>query len=220
MLLIISRKKAYDRRGRTATVVRNSITKTFAYNDASQLLSETNSGGTLSSWWTTNTYDSLMRRTAFEANTSSVVKASFTYGYDNASRLQTVTDGTNNATYSYVANSPLVGQITFASNAVTFSSPYRPRPRRRPRSAVLIPTTMPTSASVSARPVAPSGFTSMTHSARLSAGKSTGPIGRRSPASNSSMPSTTSATAFQPRPVATKRGHPLAIQPACAVPKA
>jgi len=31
------------------------------------------------------------------------------YGYDAASRLQTVNDGNNNtATYSYVANSPLV----------------------------------------------------------------------------------------------------------------
>jgi RHS repeat-associated protein len=109
----------YDRRGRTATVLRNSITKTFTYNDASQMLSEINSGGTLNSWWTTNTYDSFMRRTAFQANTSGVVKASVTYGYDNASRLQNVSDGTNNAAYSYLANSPLVRQITFASNAVT-----------------------------------------------------------------------------------------------------
>jgi hypothetical protein len=35
------------------------------------------------------------------------------------SRLATVSDGTNSATYSYLANSSLVGQIVFASNTVT-----------------------------------------------------------------------------------------------------
>jgi YD repeat-containing protein len=43
-----------------------------------------------------------------------------TYGYDNASRLASVSDGYNNsAAYSYLANSPLVSQITFQSNSVT-----------------------------------------------------------------------------------------------------
>jgi len=37
----------------------------------------------------------------------------------NASPLATVSDGTNMATYSYLANSSLVGQIVFASNTVT-----------------------------------------------------------------------------------------------------
>ena len=41
------------------------------------------------------------------------------YGYDAASRLASVSDGTNSATYSYLANSPMVGQIVFASNGVT-----------------------------------------------------------------------------------------------------
>ena len=39
--------------------------------------------------------------------------------YDAASRLLTVTDGTNSAAYSYLANSPLVGQIAFADNGTT-----------------------------------------------------------------------------------------------------
>jgi RHS repeat-associated protein len=41
------------------------------------------------------------------------------YGYDAASRLLTVTGGTGAATYSYLANSPLVGQITFANTGQT-----------------------------------------------------------------------------------------------------
>jgi hypothetical protein len=43
-----------------------------------------------------------------------------TYGYDAASRLKTVSDGNSEvATYSYLANSPLVGQITFSKNGTT-----------------------------------------------------------------------------------------------------
>src|ERR1035441_1103208 len=41
------------------------------------------------------------------------------YGYDNASRLSSVSDGTNSAAYSYLANSPLVGQIVFAHSGTT-----------------------------------------------------------------------------------------------------
>jgi RHS repeat-associated protein len=109
----------YDRRGRLLTVARNGITKTFAYNPASQILSETNSGGTLSSWWITNAYDTLLRRTNVQAKAGATLNATITYGYDTASRLSTVTDGTNNATYAYVANSPLVSQITLKSNSTT-----------------------------------------------------------------------------------------------------
>ena len=42
-----------------------------------------------------------------------------TNGFDNASRLAMVGDGTNSAAYSYLANSSLVGQIVFKSNTVT-----------------------------------------------------------------------------------------------------
>jgi hypothetical protein len=42
-----------------------------------------------------------------------------TFGYDLASRLKTVSSGTYSATYSYVANSPLVGNITFAQSGTT-----------------------------------------------------------------------------------------------------
>lgn len=42
--------------------------------------------------------------------------ASGVYAYDAASRLQTASAGRSSATYSYVANSPLVGQIGFTNN--------------------------------------------------------------------------------------------------------
>ena len=41
------------------------------------------------------------------------------YLYDAASRLTNVSDGTYSATYSYLANLPLVSQITLTSNTVT-----------------------------------------------------------------------------------------------------
>ena len=78
---------------------------------AGQLTSETLATG-LS---ITNTYDSLLRRSSLSAlHTSSFLL--HTFGYDSASRLATVSDGTNTATYTYVANSPLVSQIAFTQS--------------------------------------------------------------------------------------------------------
>jgi len=91
------------------------MTTTLAYNDASQLLSESYSGGTLSGLSLTNGYDSLLRRTAVGLSNYSGTLT--TYGYDTASRLQTVTSGTNTASYAYLANSPLVSQILFTNGS-------------------------------------------------------------------------------------------------------
>jgi len=56
-------------------------------------------------------------------NASSGLLNSTAYGYHPASRLLTVTSGNNTATYSYLANSPLLGQIAFAnSGAVTMTT--------------------------------------------------------------------------------------------------
>jgi RHS repeat-associated protein len=41
------------------------------------------------------------------------------YGYDNASRLASASDGTNSAAYTYLANSSLVGQIVYQQNGST-----------------------------------------------------------------------------------------------------
>jgi len=61
-------------------------------------------------------YDSLLRRTNLD-NVS--LGGNVTYGYDAASRLASVSDGTNSAAYGYIDNSPLVGQITLSQNGVT-----------------------------------------------------------------------------------------------------
>ena len=41
------------------------------------------------------------------------------WNYDTASRLSEACEGTNKATYSYLANSPLVDHITFADDGTT-----------------------------------------------------------------------------------------------------
>jgi RHS repeat-associated protein len=105
----------YDRRVRQTTVACNGMTTTLTYNDAGQLLTESYSGGTLNGLTVTSGYYSYLRRTSLSVNTQpSNINHSFTY--DNASRLQTVSDGTHSATYSYLANSPLVDQISFKQN--------------------------------------------------------------------------------------------------------
>ena len=106
----------FDRLGRQKTIVQGSSTTMFTYNDASQLLTESYSGGTLNGLSVTNGYDQYLRRTNLTALNGSTVLARSTYGYDSASRLKTVADGVNKAAYSYLANSPLVGNVWFTNN--------------------------------------------------------------------------------------------------------
>jgi len=76
-------------------------------------LAENYSGGPLSGTGITNVYDQFLRRT----NLSSVGLTN-SYLYDSASRLHSVSEGTNSATYAYLANSPLVSQISFTNGSV------------------------------------------------------------------------------------------------------
>jgi YD repeat-containing protein len=82
------------------------------------VLSESYSGGTLGGLKVTNQFDTDLRRTNTALLNGSTTLCQAIYGYDNASRLSTVSDGINNAAYSYLANSSLVGQIVFNSNTV------------------------------------------------------------------------------------------------------
>ena len=82
---------------------------TLTYNPAGQLTSET----LATDLSITNTYDELLRRSSLTLQPFN----SFTlYTYDNASRLASVSDGTTTATFTYIANSPLVSQIAFTQS--------------------------------------------------------------------------------------------------------
>ena len=102
----------YDRLGRQKTATWNGITDTITYNLAGQLLSETFTGGSLAGLSITNGYDQFLRRTNLTALGAGVLNRT-DYGYDAASRLQSVSDGSNSASYAYLANSPLVSKIAF-----------------------------------------------------------------------------------------------------------
>jgi len=115
----------YGRRGRLTGVTQGSnVTRTLAYNDPNELLSETYGGSSpLTGLAVTNGYDAYLRRAslALQKSTTPLIQQSF--AYDAASRLQTVTDKTTatpySATYSYLANSPLVSNIAFVSGSTT-----------------------------------------------------------------------------------------------------
>jgi RHS repeat-associated protein len=110
----------FDRRGQRATAAANGITTTFYRSETGQPLSEAYGGGTLGGSNVTNTYDALLRRSTVSPRNGTTALATHTYGYHTASgRLETVSDGTQSATYSYLANSPLVAQITFKQSSTT-----------------------------------------------------------------------------------------------------
>jgi len=111
--------ETYTRRGQLGKVVRDGITTTLFYTTAGSLLSEHHSGGTLNGLRVTNTFDAQLRRTQVATKNGASALNATDYTYDTASRLGAVSDGTQSATYSYIANSPLIGQITFKQNTTT-----------------------------------------------------------------------------------------------------
>ncbi|HEX3799312.1 MAG TPA: RHS repeat-associated core domain-containing protein [Verrucomicrobiae bacterium] len=116
---------AYDRRGRQSQiVVGGNIITAVTYNDHAEVLAEAYSGGPLDGLSVTNGYDFLLRRTNVVSKKSGVL-TSAAYTYDGASRLATVSDSTESATYSYLANSPLVANIVFAQSGATRMTTFK-----------------------------------------------------------------------------------------------
>jgi RHS repeat-associated protein len=107
---------SYDRHGWQIGVTNGSAVTLSAFSDAGQHLSETYFGGPLDTVSVTNGYDQLLRRTnlAVLRSNTQILQQYFTY--DTASRLKTVSDGTNTAGYTFLANSALVSQILFTNN--------------------------------------------------------------------------------------------------------
>jgi RHS repeat-associated protein len=115
----------YDRQGRQTTVTQSGgTTLTRRLDDAGPLRSETFTGGPLDGLTVTNTYDPLQRRTHLTLLRSGSPLLQHTYTYANG-RLHAVSDGPHTATYSYVANSPLVEQIQFTANGQTVMTTTR-----------------------------------------------------------------------------------------------
>lgn len=110
---------SYDRRGRMTNVLSGATSLTKLLDDAGNLLQESYTGGPLNGVTVTNHYDSLLRRDSAGLRVSASLRFNHGYGYGDASRLLTVGDGTNSATYDYLDNSALVEQIVYATNGTT-----------------------------------------------------------------------------------------------------
>jgi RHS repeat-associated protein len=109
----------YDRRGRQTSVVQGGSSTIRTFDDAGNLLAESMTGGTLNGLSVNSTFDAFLRRNTINFKSGSTVLGSSTSTYDNASRLQSVTDGTYSATYAYLANSPLWETLTFKNSGTT-----------------------------------------------------------------------------------------------------
>ena len=110
---------AYDRLGRQISIANGTATANYTLNDAGQVLAEAYTGGPQNGWAVTNGYDALLRRTNLVTLYNGVRQTVATNNFDAASRMGTISDGTNSATYSFLANSPLVSQIVFQNSGST-----------------------------------------------------------------------------------------------------
>jgi RHS repeat-associated protein len=110
---------SYTRRGQQETAAQGGDSWKLFYTVDGQLLSEAGVVGVLGSLRVTNAFDAFLRRTQITTfdDAAEMQLTAHAYGYDLAGRLSTVADGAYSAAYSYLANSPLISQITFKSNA-------------------------------------------------------------------------------------------------------
>ncbi|EDY16084.1 YD repeat protein [Chthoniobacter flavus Ellin428] len=101
---------SYDRRGQMVTAVDAAGTRTFGSTLDGQPGSETCIDGTFAGIGINRNYDGLLRPGGVTLALGAQSLAT-SYGYDGASRLQSVTNGGITTTYSYVSNSSRVWQI-------------------------------------------------------------------------------------------------------------
>ena len=108
---------SYDRAGRKATITDAGGTHTFTHNAAGQLLSDQISGGLLDQVSVTAGYDTFLRRGSLQATRNAATLLDQSYGYDASSRLQTVTSGSQTATYAYYPTTGQLNTTTFTGGA-------------------------------------------------------------------------------------------------------
>lgn len=113
--------QTYDRRGRVSSITDAAGTCTYTYHSSDHVATETyGSSGLLAGMSLNRTYDDLDRASgisALDAQSSPLITT--TYGYDSASRVKTITSGSTTVTYGYLADSGLIGAITFQQSGTT-----------------------------------------------------------------------------------------------------
>jgi len=109
----------YDPRGQVNSVIDAAGTHTIVHAVTGALQSDSIAAGLLSGVVVSNGFDSLLRKSGFQALRNSTSMVSYDWGYDGLSRLQTVTSGTDSASYVYHSNSSLVHTLTFDRSSTT-----------------------------------------------------------------------------------------------------
>ncbi len=129
----------YDRLGRLASVTDASGLRTFGYSHG-QTATETYAAGMFTGTTLQRGYDSLQRIESLTVTSPDQPLYHVTYGYDPASRLQTVTAGPDVATYAYHPGSDLVHTIVQRhSNAVRLTTTKRYDRLNRLQSITCVP---------------------------------------------------------------------------------
>ncbi len=109
----------FDRMGHTTNIVDGAGSRSLAYNAAGQVLNETNNSGTLIGGNLRFTYDQYLRRTNHQLFATNTSLLNHSFGFDAASRLTNASDGSFSGGYSFLANSPLISQITYRASGAT-----------------------------------------------------------------------------------------------------
>lgn len=100
-----------NRLGQITGISDGAGSRALTSSDDGRPLTESYSGGMFNGVATTIGYDSLKRRESYSLSAGGTT-IPVGYGYGAASRLETVTSGTDAAGYSYLANSSLIGSVT------------------------------------------------------------------------------------------------------------
>jgi RHS repeat-associated protein len=104
---------SYDRGGRQSGVIDAAGTHTRTFNAAGSLQTEQITAGILNGVGITVGYDSFLRRNSLQTSYGANTLSSQSYGYDASSRLETVTSGSQIASYAYYPNSGSLNTTTF-----------------------------------------------------------------------------------------------------------
>jgi RHS repeat-associated protein len=113
---------AYDRVGRKKTITDAAGVRARTFTNNGQLQTEQITTGILDGINVNIGYDSFLRRSSLQSSSGANILSSQTYGYDSSSRLQTITGGSQTATYAYHPNSGLLNTTTFGTGTVTSRS--------------------------------------------------------------------------------------------------
>jgi RHS repeat-associated protein len=109
----------YDRLGRRRSVSDGAGNHVIVYDQANNILNETNTSGLLTGFGVVHDYDSLLRHNRSVLCDANGARSTNNYAYDNASRIVGVTNGPNSATFAYLADAPGVEQIIFKNGSTT-----------------------------------------------------------------------------------------------------